>query len=214
MPGALPSISREDFSRALLRLSLEPLTPRAIESLHLHYQELARWNARLSLIGPGTIEQILERHYGESLAALPLIPPGSRTAVDVGSGAGFPGLVLAAARPDLDLTLVEPRQKKWSFLLAASRRASLPCRCLDARVASPLPEGLPERIDLVTVRALKLDAQALGALARRLAPQGSVLLWAGADDPPLPAGLRPGGSLPLEGSERRRILEVRRADAR
>ena len=209
MASALPSLSEEQFARTLGGLSPEPLPARALAALYQHYLELARWNERLALIGPGTAAEALARHYGEALAALPLISPGARHAVDAGSGAGFPGLVLAAARPGLEMTLVEAREKKWAFLLAAARRASLPCRCLNARVASPLPAGFPERIDLFTVRALKLDSEVLGAVAARLAPQGSVLLWLGGVDPELPPALRPGRSLALAGSERRRILELR-----
>jgi 16S rRNA (guanine527-N7)-methyltransferase len=194
----------------LAKLSPEPLGERALDALHAHYEELGRWNRRLALIGPGTAGEILARHYGEALAALPLIPESLREAVDIGSGAGFPGLVLAAARPGLAMTLVEAREKKWSFLLAAARKASLPCQCLNARVQLPLPAGLPDSIDLVTARALKLDPETLAALAERLSPQGRILFWVGANDPELPPELIPAGSVRLEGSEKRRILEVRR----
>jgi 16S rRNA (guanine527-N7)-methyltransferase len=210
VPFALPEISREAFASALRRLSPEPLDDRVVEALYAHYGELGRWNQRLSLIGPGTADEILSRHYGESLAALPLVPAGARRGVDVGSGAGFPGLVLAAARPEMEMTLVEARARKWSFLLAAARKASLPCRCLDARVSVPLPAGLPETIDLVTARALKLDRHVLGAFARRLAGEGRILLWVGEQDPELPPDLETAGESRLEGSERRRILVLRR----
>lgn len=209
MPFALPRISREEFAKRLAKLSPEPLGGRAVEALYAHYEELGRWNRRLALIGPGTAGEILARHYGEALAALPLIPENLRAAVDIGSGAGFPGLVLAAARPGLAMTLVEAREKKWSFLLAAARRASLPCPCLNARVQLPLPAGLPDSIDLVTARALKLDPETLAALAARLSPEGRILFWVGANDPELPPELIPAGSVRLEGSEKRRILEVR-----
>jgi 16S rRNA (guanine527-N7)-methyltransferase len=210
VPFALPEISREAFASAVRRLSPEPLEDRALDALYAHYGELRRWNQRLSLIGPGTADEILSRHYGESLAALPLVPKGARRGVDVGSGAGFPGLVLAAARPETEMTLVEARARKWSFLLAAARKASLPCRCLDARVSVPLPAGLPETIDLVTARALKLDRHVLGAFARRLAGEGRILLWVGEQNPELPPELETAGESRLEGSERRRILVLRR----
>jgi 16S rRNA (guanine527-N7)-methyltransferase len=211
VPFPLPEMSRDAFALALQRISPEPLDERAAEALHAHYLELGRWNRRLNLIGPGTADEILTRHYGESLAALPLVPPEARQGVDVGSGAGFPGLVLAAVRPGLAMTLVEARERKWSFLLAAARRASLPCRCLNARVSVPLPTGLPETIDVVTARALKLDPEVLGAFASRLGAEGRILLWVGEQDPDLPPELVPAGELRLEGSERRRILELRRA---
>ncbi|HEX7181749.1 MAG TPA: RsmG family class I SAM-dependent methyltransferase [Thermoanaerobaculia bacterium] len=210
MPFPLPQISRSDFAAEIAALSPEPLADPSVDALHAHYQELSRWNRRLSLIGPGTAGEILARHYGEALAALPLVPRGARHGLDIGSGAGFPGLVLAAARPGLEMTLAEAREKKWAFLLAAARRASLPCRCLNVRVGVPLPAGLPASLDVVTARALKLEPEVLGALAERLGPDGRILLWIGEEDPDLPPELSPSGTIKLEGSARRRILQLRR----
>jgi 16S rRNA (guanine527-N7)-methyltransferase len=213
MPFALPPITREQLADGLARLSPEPLEDSTIDALLAHYRELSVWNQRLSLIGPGTLPEILARHYGESLAALPLIPELTQHALqglDVGSGAGFPGLVLAAARPGLEVTLAEARERKWAFLSAAARKASLPCRCLNVRVEVPLPAGLPASLDVVTARALKLESDVLGALAERLGPDGRVLLWVGEDDPPWPPSLAPGRTVRIPGSRSRRILELRR----
>jgi len=211
MAFALPGISRADFADALRRLSPEPLGGRAIDALYAHYRDLALWNRRMSLIGPGTANEILARHYGESLAALPLLPVDARRGLDLGSGAGFPGIVLAAARPGLEMTLVEARERKWAFLSAAARKAALPCRCLDVRVRVPLPAGLPESIDVITSRALRLDPDVWSALASRLDANGRVLLWVGEHDPELPPDLTACGSLPLAGSEKRRVLALSRA---
>ncbi len=211
MPFALPSISRDRFGGEIAACSPEPLDGRAIDSLYAHYQELSAWNQKLSLIGPGTAGEIVERHYGEALAALPLIPSEARHGLDIGSGAGFPGLVLAAARPGLEMTLVEARERKWAFLLAAARKAALPCRVLNARVSAPLPAGLPASLDIVTARALKLDPATLSALAERLGPDGRILLWLGEEDADLPPELAPAGSLQLPGSERRRIVQIQRS---
>lgn len=207
----LPSISRSEFAAGIAQLSPEPLARHVLDSLFVHYEELSRWNRRTNLIGPGTAPEILARHYGESLAALPLVPPGARVGLDLGSGAGFPGLVLAAARPGLAMTLVEARERKWAFLAAAARKAALPCRCLNVRVQVPLPAGLPESVDVITSRALRLDLDTWSALANRLEAAGRVLLWVGEHDPDLPPELVPCGGLPLAGSERRRVLALRRA---
>jgi 16S rRNA (guanine527-N7)-methyltransferase len=209
----VPEIPRGRFDEALAALASEPLSPESLAAMHTHYEELRRWSGRLNLIGPGTAKEVLERHFGESLAALPLLPAGPTSLVDVGSGAGFPGLVLAAARPDLAVTLVEARERKWAFLQSAARRAALPCRCLNATVRLPLPAGLPESIGVVTLRALRLEPEVLAALAARFGPEGRVLLWAGAEEPPLPPGLVPGREVRLPGSARRRILELRPAAA-
>jgi 16S rRNA (guanine527-N7)-methyltransferase len=211
MAFSLPEISRAGLAEGLRRLSPEPLDERAIDALYAHYRELALWNRRMSLIGPGTANEILARHYGEALAALPLLPVAARRGLDLGSGAGFPGIVLAAARPGLEMTLVEARERKWAFLSAAARKAALPCRCLDVRVQLPLPAGLPESIDVITSRALRLDSEVWGALASRLDANGRVLLWVGEHDPELPPDLTACGSLPLAGSEKRRVLALRRA---
>ncbi|HSS49104.1 MAG TPA: RsmG family class I SAM-dependent methyltransferase [Thermoanaerobaculia bacterium] len=209
MPFPLPHLSLADFAAELTPLSPEPLSPAAIESLYAYYQELALWNARLNLIGPGTAGEILARHFGESLAALPLLPAGAKSGLDLGSGAGFPGLVLAAVRPELEMTLVEARERKWAFLLSAARRASLSSRCLNVRVRIPLPSGLPESLDVITSRALRLDPEVWGALARRLGAEGRVLLWVGESNPELPPDLVACGGVKLAGSDRRRILVLR-----
>lgn len=209
MPFSLPDLALEDFRQAVEALSPELLPPTAVPALYAHYLELARWNRKLSLIGRGTAQDLIVRHYGESLAALPFVPDEGEL-VDLGSGAGFPGLVIAAARPRLAVTLVEARERKWSFLQAAARRAALPCRCLDVRVGLPLPMGLPAAIDRVTARALKLDPPLLGALADRLRPAGSLLLWVGEELPELPPSLVPAREVKLAGSARRRIVELRR----
>lgn len=219
----LAALPPDDFAARLGALSPEPLAAPALAALHAHYEELRRWAPRLALIGPGTAGEVLERHFGESLAALPLLPAAPRNngeLVDVGSGAGFPGLVLAAARPAWRVTLVEPRQRKWSFLLSAARKmdaaarqaggAALSCRCLDARVGDPLPEGLPAAIETLTARAIRLPAADLGRLLERLAPAGRALVWAGEEPPAIPAGWRARTAVRLAGSDRRRIVEVRR----
>lgn len=211
MAFPLPPLSPTRFAAEITALSPRPLSEPAIAALYAYYQELARWNEKLNLIGPGTAGEILARHFGESLAALPLLPTGARVGLDLGSGAGFPGLVLAAARPGLEMTLVEARERKWAFLLAAARRAALPCRCLNVRVGIPLPAGLPESVDVITSRALRLDSETWGALAQRLGAEGRVLLWVGEQDPDLPPDLVACGGVKLAGSERRRVLALRLA---
>jgi 16S rRNA (guanine527-N7)-methyltransferase len=208
MAAPLPDLSLDEFRRRLEAASPVPVPPAALGALHAHYQELRRWSPSLSLVGPAAAEDVVERHYADSLEGVPLIPTEARTLVDLGSGAGFPGLVLAAVLPRLEVTLVEPRERRWAFLRAAARRAALPCRCLDARVESPLPPGFPERFDVVTVRALKLPPDVLRALGERLSGDGRILVWAGEADPELPPGLVVGRVRPIAGSLRRRIVEL------
>jgi 16S rRNA (guanine527-N7)-methyltransferase len=205
--ATLPDLAPETFRARLAASSPETLTDAAQNALYAHFQELRRWNPTLSLVGPGTADEVVERHYSESLAALPLIPPAPAVLVDAGSGAGFPGLVLAAARPNLAVSLVEAQERKWAFLEAACRRAALPCRCLNARVASPLPADFPAVIDLLTARAIAPEA--LAPLLERLAPTGRVLLWT--TGTPELGGLAVGRTIALHGSEQRQIVELRRS---
>lgn len=220
----LPALTEAEFSRRLgdswpeVLAPLGPLAPDALQRLFVHYEELRRWAGTIALIGPGAAGELFGRHYAESLTALPWLPQpqqgdagrGSRL-LDLGSGAGFPGWILAAARPDLDVTLVEARERKWAFLSTAARRARLSCRCLNARVSerslADLPDrsdrsGLPGQIDVVTVRALRLEAKTWSALVPHLAPGARVLLWSGEVAESLPAPFVAGRTLALSGSHR------------
>ena len=163
MGSALPRIDRQEFFDRLQRCSPVQLNEMQRQSLFEHFNELRRWNPRLSLVGPGSGNEFVERHYGESLAALPLVGEGRQVLVDVGTGGGFPGLVMALVRRDLQTTLIEARERKWSFLMSVCRKASLSCTCLNARVGSTPIGGLPTRIDLITSRAVGHAKMGLGA---------------------------------------------------
>ena len=189
MAAEIPDLSEDEFRRRLEVYLPAGLAGGAFGRLYSHFQELRRWNRRVALVGRGLVDGLVERLFGESLLALGLIGEGARRVVDVGSGAGFPGLVIAAARPELEVVLVEPRARKWAFLRAAAGRASLSCLCLNARVSAALPTGIPESIDRVTVRALRLGEVEIQALADRLAAEGSFVIWTGAEQAP-PVGLR------------------------
>lgn len=206
----LPEFTRDELDRRLRELSPERLSSETLASLAAIYGELRRWNRRLALIGRGTREVVLERHFGESLAALPLLAPAGGVLVDVGSGAGFPGLVLAAARRCWRVTLIEARERKWAFLEAARRAAGLSCRCLNARVGSALPEGVPERVDVVTVRAVELEEQWVAPLRPRMDRGARLLCWRGGKEVPALEGFVPGREVALAGSESRRIVELAR----
>lgn len=200
MGSSLPDLTCEEFLRRLRACAAGPLSEGACGALWAHYQTLRAWNPRLSLVGPGTAGSVVERHYGEALAALPLLD-GVESLLDVGSGAGFPGFVLAAARPGLAVTLVEARQKKWAFLLAAARRAQLSCRCLNVRVGAGFES---EPVAAASWRAVDLPEATRVRLASLA---GRLLIWCGAKEPSLPAGWRKHRTVDLAGSEQRRIVE-------
>ena len=172
----LPDIPRAEFERRLAdALGSAAAVPAG--ALHAHYEELRRWSPTVALVGPAFATEGIAQHYAESLAGLDLIPLGHRYLIDIGSGAGFPGLVLAAARPELDVTLIESRERKCAFLLAAARRMALQVRCLNARLETPPPQGLPNPIDVVTVRAVRIDPSLLAPVFPRLSRDARVLTW-------------------------------------
>lgn len=183
----IPELGRVDFERRLAA-ALPGLELGRVETAALwaHFEELRRWAPVVDLIGPGTAGEVVERHFAESLAALPWLPAESARLLDLGSGAGFPGLVLAAARPDLDVTLLEPRERRRAFLAAVARRSSLRVRISGARVDASAPQELPDDVAVVTVRALRLDPAAWSALAGKLRPDARVLIWSGSEPPELP----------------------------
>jgi 16S rRNA (guanine527-N7)-methyltransferase len=138
-----------------------------------YLEELGRWGKRMNLVG-SCEPTALREHVEDSLAAVPHLPDPARV-VDLGSGAGFPGIPLAIARPDLSLDLVEIREKRVSFLRHVVRTLGLGCRVLRARIEDPPPHPY----DRVLLRAVAPPKQAL-ELARPWArDDGEVWIWAG-----------------------------------
>ncbi|HPC85279.1 MAG TPA: 16S rRNA (guanine(527)-N(7))-methyltransferase RsmG [Smithellaceae bacterium] len=105
-------------------LGLE-LTDRQIDQFDLYRQELLKWNARTNLISKSTERQIAARHFLDSLTAARFIRPDNARLVDIGSGAGFPGLPLKIALPSIQLCLLESNRKKVSFLKYIERLLNL-----------------------------------------------------------------------------------------
>lgn len=188
------------------------LSSETLDALWVHYSELCRWNQRLSLIGPGTGSEVVRRHYWESLEGLEFLESSDRQLMDVGSGGGFPGWVISAACPWLEVTLVEPREKKWVFLQAAIRKAGLlSSKALNARVEIPLSRSLelPETLDVVTSRALAIPAGTLQKIGDH-APRARFLFWIGREEIDLPEGFGITREKHLPGSDHRRVVEVKR----
>src|SRR5690349_4572452 len=111
---------------------------------------LGDWNVRHNLIAKSTLLELWHRHFWDSAQLAPLISTQARTLADLGSGAGFPGLVLALLRPDLVVTLYEATTKKCAFLQAAADRMGLKITIRNSR----LEDLLPQPFDVVTARAL------------------------------------------------------------
>jgi 16S rRNA (guanine527-N7)-methyltransferase len=92
------------------------LSSRQLEQFDVYQQELLRWNAKINLISEKSAQDIISRHFLDSLTALKFIGSGNIRLIDIGCGAGFPGIPLKIASPALQLYLLETNRKKVSFL--------------------------------------------------------------------------------------------------
>ena len=186
MRGRLPDLSGRAEMVDRLRRSLGPeadLPADLVERLLVHYRSLRRWNPVHGLIGRNEGEHIVARHYAESLVALPWLNPADAI-LDIGSGGGFPGLILAAA--GMQAVLVESRAKKAAFLRATADAMGCSVTILEHRLGLPLSADLPETVDCVALRAVRLDTAVWEALAERYGPGLRALIWSGPSDPGLP----------------------------
>ncbi len=140
---------------------------------------LTKWQGSINLVAPNTLGDLWPRHIEDSLQLLPLLPDRAQAFVDLGSGGGFPGLVLAIAlksvRPDARMTLIESDARKGAFLNEAIRATGANAQVITGRIDDIAPSGA----DVVTARALAPLPRLLGFAARHLAPQGTALLQKG-----------------------------------
>ena len=186
------------------------LTPALLQSISIYIDVLVRWNARINLTAVRDQEEIVTRHFGESLfAARHLFPdprvafpgpgkemagrmrplreplpqaaalgPGRRSAtdlIDLGSGAGFPGLPIKMWAPGIRVTLIESRQKKATFLREAIRALTF----TDINVFSGRGEDFAGQARVVTLRAVERFDIVLPAAANLVAPSGCLALLVG-----------------------------------
>lgn len=152
---------RDLFLREMRQLGVD-VSRETRDQLEAMVNTLVRWQKAINLIGRTTIEGIWVRHVLDSAQLAILIPERAKTLTDLGSGGGFPGLVVAAMRPDLDITLIESDARKAAFLGEAGRRMGLakPPKVVVGRIESVAPA----KSEVVTARAL--------------APLGQLLEWA------------------------------------
>lgn len=135
---------------------------------------LERWGARHNLVRWRDRDELVKRHLVESLAARPWLA-GKGVLVDVGSGAGLPGIPLLVACSGWRGVLLEPRQKRWAFLRLVIRELGLDAVAVAARFAEYDPGEAAA--DAVTVRALTLTTPLLAWARGLLKPGGRVLVW-------------------------------------
>jgi 16S rRNA (guanine527-N7)-methyltransferase len=154
----------------------EELFGASIETARAFTADLARFGEELGLIGPLEAERLWSRHVVNSALVAPLLRPGR--VGDVGSGAGLPGLVLAIARPDVELVLIEPMERRTEWLTAEAERLGLTnVSVLRGRAEEVRPEPL---LDQVTARAVSALGKLIPLCAPLLRPGGELLLMKGA----------------------------------
>jgi len=139
-----------------------------LEQLAIYLELLLKWNARTNLTSIREPEEMVRRHFGESLFMAAHLPE-CRTLLDLGSGAGFPGLPIQLARPALQVTLAESQHKKAAFLREVVRTLDLPTEVWGDR-AEHLP--VDRYFDVVALRAVDRPDEALIVARWRLAAGG------------------------------------------
>jgi 16S rRNA (guanine527-N7)-methyltransferase len=169
------------------------LSPIQLQSISTYIDILQHWNARINLTAIRTEEEIVARHFGESLFAarhlFPLYPVSSSVSpvppvvkgfdvaearlADLGSGAGFPGLPIKIWAPKIALTLIESNQKKATFLREVARALTLTDINIQNARAETLP---PSTFNVVTLRAVERFPDVLPTAATLLAPNGRIAL--------------------------------------
>jgi 16S rRNA (guanine527-N7)-methyltransferase len=185
----------------LLRPFLDGVEPdsQLLGQLQRYLDLLVRWNARINLTAIRDPEQMVTRHFGESLFAARVLaqrkPQGSQagsdsvaaspplstaelehpTMADVGSGAGFPGIPIKLALPQIQLTLIESQGKKATFLREALRTLQLD----GVQVFSGRAEAWGNTADIVTLRAVEQFERTLSMAAKLVAPGGRLCLLIG-----------------------------------
>ena len=142
---------------------------------------LRKWNPAINLVAKSTLPDLWQRHFEDSAQLLGLCPQGATTWCDLGSGGGFPGMVVAImareARPDLRVSLVESDQRKATFLRAVARDTGTEVVVHAVRTETLTPQGA----DIVSARALAPLPLLLPYIDRHLRRGGVAFLPKGAN---------------------------------
>lgn len=136
---------------------------------------LFKWQRAINLVAASTLAQVWTRHVADSLQLVPLVPKDCRILVDLGSGAGFPGLVLAAVLPGAEVHLIESDARKAEFLRDSARLCGIPavihpCRIADAPAIAA--ECVTARALAPLAELLEMSARFCGPATVRLFPKG------------------------------------------
>src|SRR5271166_3159709 len=206
-----PNPSGTFLNALLTNAGLAPLNPVLSERFENYLALLLRWNARVNLTAIRDEEGIVSRHFVESIACAQALPAGIRTLLDLGSGAGFPGIPIALCRPEIAVTLAESQGKKAAFLSEAVRVLGV-----SAAVHSGRAEALSVQFDCVALRAVDKMELAVQTASKLVRPGGWLAMMTTVAD--LPALQEAAGAefkwsnpLPLPSSDDRLISLGERA---
>ncbi len=151
------------------------------ERLEIYAQLLRKWNPRINLVSRNTLDDLETRHIADSMQIFDLAPQGWKHWADLGSGGGFPGLVIAilAAEfsPVAQVTLVESDQRKCAFLRTVIRETGAPATVVAGRIEATAPLSA----DILSARALADLDTLLGFAERHLCEGGAALFPKGAN---------------------------------
>ncbi|MGZ0186720.1 MAG: 16S rRNA (guanine(527)-N(7))-methyltransferase RsmG [Alphaproteobacteria bacterium] len=165
----------DDVERALRGLGVTDAT---LAALTVYVETLEKWRKKINLIGPASVEEVWRRHVLDSAQAWPLITDPKQSILDLGAGAGFPGLVLDIMGAE-DVTMVDSDQRKAVFLREAARAAGVNPRIIPQRFDAALAAE-QRRYGVVTARAVARLEGLLPVLERALEPDGYAVLHKGA----------------------------------
>jgi 16S rRNA (guanine527-N7)-methyltransferase len=166
-------VKHEGWGPAAAALEIA-LSPEAISRLDRYEALLLERGAPMGVVAPGDLPRLRERHLLDCLRAAPLID-NAASAYDLGSGGGLPGVVIAIACPDLEITLVDVRRNRAAFLEAVVKELDLTHVSVYARRA----ETLKARVDVCLARAFKPARASWTVASALLAPGGRLIYWAG-----------------------------------
>jgi 16S rRNA (guanine527-N7)-methyltransferase len=159
-------------------LDTNPISQEQLGRTAAYLDLLLKWNAKINLTAIRSPEEIVTRHFGESFfAARHLLPKDNQpsSAIDIGSGAGFPGLPMKIWAPSLALTLIESNRRKATFLREVCRDLHLS----EVEVVSKRAEDVEARADLVTLRAVERFESVLPIAERLMSSSGTLALMIG-----------------------------------
>ncbi|MBW2018264.1 MAG: 16S rRNA (guanine(527)-N(7))-methyltransferase RsmG, partial [Deltaproteobacteria bacterium] len=169
-----------DLLRARSRDFGIELTPDQLDLFQIYLDELWDWNQRVNLIGLSRMEDVINELLLDSLLPLPWLPEEG-TLLDVGSGAGLPGIPLKICSPRLQTDLLEPHSKKVSFLKHVSRLLNLKdLRVIRGRMGHKTPPPIRPHYDIVTARAVADLGRVIGLCAHRITRAGGLVGFLGA----------------------------------